>query len=377
MTTSTYTTIKASDKELNTTAFETEAGGSILSKLGFANVEGTSVEFNGSYLAMHETSIDTNQFLLMVHIAFDQHKSIVITPDNIWLLICQGFAQHIKENTQKFRNHIYGRSEKTTISVRRDDFVLGRHNPWEEVFPEFTKGVNEYIGDKIYNNTVLQFSTSTLRETTAFEIAFMDAMSVYFDYSFVSLCGIPEIRLAGSKDDYLKMINALDFLNGYDLKWWTSHVVPILEQFIAAFDGKADYGFWNSIYKLNSFSGGPYISGWITRLFPYTQSHIAKETRDDGWFSKLMSKVSRGEEPEPYTRCKDFETEYYRNTFANIRDEHVYKMGHFPNGISKVPFKWQYLNKKLDMHFISGFIGIRETDNVLSSEINWVVARDK
>src|SRR6185436_7574099 len=86
---------------------------------------------------------------------------------------------------------------------------------------------------------------------------------------FHSRCGIPQIVLEGTPEDWAVLAERTRGLGQFGLAWWTEALAPILDEFVAASRGRANVPFWQSIYKLDGGSGGPYTSGWITAFFPY------------------------------------------------------------------------------------------------------------
>ena len=52
------------------------------------------------------------------------------------------------------------------------------------------------------------------------------------------------------------------------MKWWTDKLLPIMERIARNAAGADDPDLWQSIYKINHESGGPFISGWIRWFFP-------------------------------------------------------------------------------------------------------------
>lgn len=371
-------TVKSSGATLNIVPLHVEDGKLLLNKLLSSKFEATSVNLVGNYLGLESEIISTNHFLLMLQRAFNEHKSVVITPDNLWFLICQGFSQHVKLNKTALKTDILdvAGDEKITIRVRRDDFIIGQVNPWEEIFPEFTKQMNTYIKRDLYARVVLDFSTSTLKEKTAFEIAFMDAMSSYFSYEFISLCGIPEIIIKGTKEDYNKILSSLESLRQYDLDWWIDKLVPIIEQFILALEGQSNDDFWYSIYKQKNESGGPFITGWIAHFFPYIKKEIIKEKHSldfgepDNREKELLDIINTQDLGHDMTIISGL----IKNPILAGLQNHNLKLDDLSNGISQVPFKWIYRDREYEMNFISGFIGIKEANNTLETDINWVVS---
>ncbi len=371
--------INTTDIKINTDLLDTVNSNTILTSIFPNKIEGSSVDNSSKYIELDKEIIKTNHFLLMLQFAFNQHKPITISPDNIWLLICQGFFEHIKINSDIYKKTL-GVDKKQTIQIRRDDFIIEKDNPWEEIFPEFTNEITRTIHDDLYSNIVLEFSTSSKKEISAFEITFMDSMSSFFNYEFISLCGIPQIEIKGLISDYTKMLDALEVLKGYDLEWWIDKIYGHIKKIIEALEGKNDIDFWNSIYKENNESGGPYITGWIADFFPYLKTKI---TEKDGSVDYDKQSISKDQILKTI-RIEDLNFNNYRIHNVQIKNPRLIdpnysklKLDNFPSGISTVPFKWKYINKELDMSFVSGFIGIKESkkSNTLETDINWIVTR--
>ncbi|WP_299552191.1 DUF4419 domain-containing protein [Seonamhaeicola sp.] len=377
------TTVKAAHVNLNTEALDTVDGNDLLDTVLPTTIEGTSLDKASKYVELNEQIIQTNHFLLMLQIAFNQHKPIAISPDDLWLLICQGFSEHIKLYSEDFKD-IFGVDERQTIQVRRDDFVIGDDNPWEDVFPEFSKKIAQSINEDLYSNIILNFSTSTKKEINAFEIAFMDSMSSYFDYEFITICGIPEIEIRGTIEDYHKIINALEGLKKYNLDWWINAITPKINKIIETLKGEANFEFWNSIYKENDECGGPIITGWIADFFPYLKTRCLERNGvmdyDEHPNSKLQVLKTTDIEDASFDDYEkhNIHTVLIKNPRLTDYNDYPLKLDNFPSGLSTVPFKWQYFDKALEMNFVSGFIGIKESElnNTLNTDINWIVYRN-
>ena len=146
-----------------------------------------------------------------------------------------------------------------------------------------------------------QYPTGPI-ERAASEIVLMGAMQKFFSYYGVTLCGIPEITLLGTTEDWKSVRDRASALAEYDLEWWTRELLPILDQFIAASEGRVDADFWKSIYKVQGGSGGPYISGWIVDLFPYlTKGHDGTQWRDAPVRNPFLGGATRGIRRGPTT----------------------------------------------------------------------------
>src|SRR5690606_33380801 len=159
-----------------------------------------------------------------------------------------------------------------------------------------------------------------------------------FSYGMTTMCGIPEITLLGTVEDYKAIKGRVQAMAEFNLGWWTSKLEPIVDEFILAAQGKANTAFWQKIYKEAGGSGGPYIGGWMNHLFPYLRGK-------NGKFDRQNDFTAKGE-------C-----------FAGLSDES------FHPGISKAQFVWTYYHQKFDMELGAGFTGYKYENEALTPNI--------
>ncbi|XP_070576547.1 uncharacterized protein [Ptychodera flava] len=288
-------------------------------------------------------STDTLHALIQaVHLAYDKHYPLVLSPDMIWLCITQGLAIHINQNSGQQR-------DTCQIKVRRDDFVKDfADNSWLDVIDEISQRVKEKIGKRTCDLITPNFSTTGLKEKAVCSIALMDAVRSFTKCSLTCQCGIPSITLEGAKEDWAAVRRKAEQLEQYDLKQWTEELLPILDQFVSASSGKIDRKFWSNIYKLQNEPGGPYVSGWITTLFPYLE--YPRDVVESGYLRRWSV---------PGLRCG-----FNADTFTS--------------GLSKVPIVWEYLVQPFNMQFIGGFMAVSQDKRTLAlrPEIGWAVVQD-
>ena len=316
-----------------------------------AKIEAQSPPTNGR---IPVACFESNGFVGAVHTAYDNHYPLVLSPDHIWMCIVQGFATHVNQNAENLRNLFVEHEGKKTIIVRRDDFVKGSpHNPWPEVFSEFSVQIRSHIGEKTHDLLTPTFTTTSPVEKAAAEIVLMDAFKEYFSYRFYTICGIPEITLEGTVDDWKQLRERALGLAQFDLQWWIDSLKPILDQFVAAVEGHVDKSFWSSIYKQTDSSGGPFISGWIVTLFPYM------DTRRNHWLK--------------------YSWQDWKSRMTESRFGHGATTDSLPPGVTTTPFVWEYLGQDFEMHFYAGFIGVSQDPVTLSihPEIGWAIVADE
>jgi len=318
--------------------------------------------YHGSLVA----DVQFHPVVAAIHLAFNDHRPLVLSPDIIWLLVAQGFANHVNANAEGVRRQLVKHSGRVVIAVRRDDFIKGSpENPWSEVFDEFTDRIREHVGEATHDLLLPTFSTTGVVERAAAQIVLLDAMQSFFSYEFHTMCGIPQVVLEGTAHDWESLADRTRDLGPFGLDWWVGPLTPILDEFVAAARGRVNSPFWQSIYKLDGGSGGPYTTGWITAFFPYLKDwQTGQATHRNPWLAR------GGKELEEllYPPAK--------------RDPH--RFGHgptteaFPAGLARAPFLWNYYDHPYPMEFLGGFVGVRQDADTLrlQPEIGWAVREE-
>ncbi len=309
-----------------------------LNKLVGLGMEASSEPVNG------QETYNNNNFMAAINTAYGGHLPLELSPDTIWLAIAQGLSLHINNNAEELRHQFVNFEGKKKIEIFENSFRKGSpDNNWSHAFMQFSDAIKDYIGKK-RDLIVGDYSTTTPVTRASNEIVLMEAMQRYFTYECTTMCGIPEITLLGTVEDWKSIKGRVQAMAEFNLSWWTSKLEPIVDEFIAAAGGKANKPFWQNIYKEGGGSGGPYIAGWSTNLFPYLRNH------KDGARYTLRNEFSAVAE-----MCRGLTT------------------GAFPNGIAKVPFIWNYYTEKFDMELSSGFTGFKVENNVVTPNIGWAV----
>jgi hypothetical protein len=306
----------------------------------------------------------THPVIVALHRAFMQHRPLCLSPDTIWLLICQGVAHHVNVHTEDLRSRFVRHQGKVQVVVRRDDFVKGSpENPWGEVINEFSPRVQAHIGSA-HDLFVPRFSTTGPTERIASEIVLLDAVQNYFEFILQTRCGIPAMTLEGTAEDWQELAERVQAFAEFGLEWWLKPLEPILQQFVAAARGDVRRAFWESIYKYGSYSGGAAVTGWISAFFPYFKDQQGNPTKKSSWLAKGGTKLKR--------------------LLAGKWDREQFDLGSpspgaFPSGLARAPFIWQYLERSFDMEFLGGFVGVAQDAATLTlrPEIGWAIRQVK
>ena len=78
---------------------------------------------------------------------------------------------------------------------------------WEQlVLPKFSQAISENMNNTdAYDTLVGEFSTTTPTSQAVSEIVLMAAMKNFFEYTLMTACGIPKIRLEGTRGDWVSL----------------------------------------------------------------------------------------------------------------------------------------------------------------------------
>jgi hypothetical protein len=301
------------------------------------------VEACCDYTADCIQGVTYHPLLAAVHLAFSQHRPLVLSPDMIWVTIVQGFAQHVQNHAERLRDRFVGHTGKLQIVIERRDLVRGSpDNAWAEVIDDFAGAIRKHLGEK-YDQLVADFSTTGPVERVACAVSLLDAFQPYFEFHARCICGIPEITLTGTPADWQRLRRKVEFLAPYDLDWWLPSLRGVCDEFVRAAQGDIDLVHWRDIYKQEQAYGTDAINGWIVRLIPYLKN------RRTGNFT-------------------------VPNPLLDDSAEQIYT-SQLPVGVSQVPFRCQWPDGERAMQFLGGFTGVsREpASGALRPRLGWAV----
>eukprot|EP00797_Seminavis_robusta_P000313 Sro101_g051640.2 (184) ;mRNA; f:63006-63557 len=177
----------------------------------------------------------------------------------------------------------------------------------------------------------------------------------------VTACGIPQVRLEGTRDDWVALRENAAKLAKWMMPnhpqgelWINDIVLPILDELVKSYDGNVNYCFWQTMVKFRTTGVGSgtyeFLSGWLATLFPYLSQKPGKM------------------EPNPHLRG------WEESASALLEGP---KPSHIPSQLSSVPVNWEYLGQLLPLHFHAGFRGVtQEDDGTLSPVMGWYVTND-
>jgi len=215
--------------------------------------------------ALVDAPAHVNPLLSAVQVAFDGHHPLRLTPDAVWLTIAAGFAKHVDRNAEALRARFVRHEGRKTVPVHWN-------GSFEGVVEALAERVEADVGPGLRRLMTCDFSTSTPLDRCVSEVMFLSTFRRYFDYLLVGICGIPEIELAGTPEDWRALRARLDVLAEYELGFWIDALRPLADEWVRTAEGTPDVAFWRAIYKPARAYGPERTTGWITQLYPYVES---------------------------------------------------------------------------------------------------------
>ena len=331
-------TLKAPKGPLTTTSYET----ALRNILSLFDKEGSIIV---AHTRQTRPVVESgNPFFCTLYRAYADHRPIELSPEALWLLICQGFSLHVDNNAESLRSMFVDFEGKRTLTVQALLDINNPNTPWEKYFPQFTSQIATYTGQELINALTADFTTSTPASRTASQITVMESMKHYFDYE-MTICGIPQVILHGTPEDWQSIVDRVQVLRKYKLDWWVDEMLPILKKIQRASEGDVDKAFWRDMFKQHDLKhemcGDP-------------------QTLADGWIVKFY----------PYNCMK------HRNNLKGLYDG----ASQLPPEIASVPLKIKDMNDTtINLTLWAGFVGIAQdaTTLALRPEIGWFITRDK
>ena len=244
--------------------------------------------------------------------AYDKHYSLVLSPDIIWMLISQGIGTQINEHAEHLRNRLVDFEGQRTLKIETYRDVLENEEDWNWIIPAFSDSIDRNMKAKFSDLMVCNFSTTGNLERIASQITMMESVKKFFKYEIHYMgCGIPNITLLGTPDDWKEIRSRISRLDDLDLEWWRKELEPVLDEFVNASEGKINRKFWLDMVQQYSparagtggCGGGPVpatYNGWFTVFFPFYEEdpingplRIARTPKIVSHNTKVCSEVKK------------------------------------------------------------------------------------
>jgi hypothetical protein len=300
--------------------------------------------------------------------AYDEHFPVELSPSDLHMALIQAFGQHVEAHAERLRQSLVTFSEgQMELKVQRDDFQKGAFtNHWPGVFEEFCAQMKPFLVTDLKDVLTAPYSNTTPTEAAAIHVSLMACMKHYFRYSVATMCGIPKVRLTGTRADWTDLRSRMQRLSQVDpsFLWWFQAVDLVLNEFEQAFDGHVNTYFWQSMFKESHGSGTPQITGWINLLFPYF-IHEGRLRANYAPQGVKLEQPSNRRYLKPRTARK-FPMPVHLATLLDVFSntwQCATRLYHVTAGMAECPFVWNYVGQEFKMTLQAGFLGVAQTED--------------
>lgn len=287
------------------------------------------------YASAGETVGGTSPLFHAVSYAFNVHCPLVLTPDAVWLTILTGLTHHIDTDPEKMRHHFVNFEGKKTLTVyvAAPSIRACSGAIWQTGIQGFSSQLRENLNPKRHDLIVSSFSTTSETDRLASEVVLMGAMKHWFDYKMMLMCGLSRVTIEGTPADWANIMDRVNALAEFDLGWWTTPLLPVLQHIKAASEGRPDLDFWKRAYLEHRVgSGGDFrVSGWINVFYPYVAGSVRGTMQRN-----------------PFVAWDTFKDAYHEGTDPDD----------FPFGLSAVPVQVNDHGTEYDCEFYGGLVGV-------------------
>jgi len=198
---------------------------------------------------------------------YARHHAAVITPDMVWYTVLAEMAAMVKAAPEDYRDLF------TDSPDKKDLIVTSGYECSENGTPilnmrEFAALLSEAVPGGI-EDYLIPFSTTNEIASFCQQAAFMDAVSPFYNYMMM-MCGIPEVHIEGTLDDWQRMQMAVETLiqKMPGEVGWLSKVLVVVAAFTHQLQGVVLADWSRMFYAEECGSGGEeYLHGWILNLF--------------------------------------------------------------------------------------------------------------
>jgi hypothetical protein len=122
------------------------------------------------------------------------------------------------------------------------------------------------------------FTTTTPKDRTAAAITLMSVAKQLFHYAIEFCCGIPNVTLQGTPEDWGVLRAKFDRLLEFEIEGetymerWHKMLCLIGDNLIASANGSPDIVFWaRSCKHMDDMSGYPTAAGWVTTFSVFSE----------------------------------------------------------------------------------------------------------
>jgi hypothetical protein len=142
------------------------------------------------------TETSSNAVLQAFVSAYNQHHDIVLSPDDMWMVVCMRFAAHVNENPEQLRS-LFVEHNDGKINLTVQDFQ--REHEWDTFFDAMKVTIANNVKGDVCRVLAADFTTTGKVESILSTACIMHAFKPYFNSTreMMCICGIRQVHFMG------------------------------------------------------------------------------------------------------------------------------------------------------------------------------------
>ena len=283
-----------------------------------------------------------NGFVSSIFTAYSSHWNLVLRPDDVWIAITSNFAKYMEKEGEALRSKFVNFEGKKELKVYGNGNIYSAN--YDQLISDMAVEIEKNTVTAVRSWLEPNFSTTTPNDRTVGRVVLMSAMKKFFDYKMCLMCGIPNVTLEGTLEDWKDIRARTEKLKEYGLEDLGLILIDILDQFIQSYQGNVDKDFWARICHREGGGSGPsYICGWVNAFIAF-----------------------------------DLDGNYIINDYAKIKATHEYgkiETDDVPVGAVEVPVTIDDNGKEYKTIFYGGFLmsGFDASKSEIRPQLDWVM----
>ena len=140
--------------------------------------------------------------------AYNNHEDLILSPDDVWMVICIHFSKYINDNAEKMRSAFVSHDGKKALTVTTANELC--ENQWDEFFELMVGEIRNNTKNGIVDILKANFTTTGPIESILSTSVIMDSFKNYFSYGrCIPCCGIKNVRFMGTLADWESVLERL------------------------------------------------------------------------------------------------------------------------------------------------------------------------
>ena len=217
-----------------------------------------------------------------VYTAYCEHRPLELSVDDFWVLVAHGVGKHLVKNAEKYRGQFVNHQGQKELRLNVQSIGIQPYggslnlDKWPKAIAGMCDLVKVDMKTDFAKLMTTPFSTTGFIEQTVIDCALLESAKSYYKYVCCLECGIPDVVLHGTPQDFQSMIDRVHSLKSLmpDFCWWFDSFLPHLSKLKQTAEGQPDVAWWQKIvHPVGGGSGISLLSGWLADFIPYVDNN--------------------------------------------------------------------------------------------------------